>query len=152
SDVLSDKFESLEGPLETQHLLISYLLPPAVKAFIKQCDQELETLCGKRYEHDGNVNQRWGTQKGSIILANQQVALERPRVRTKAGKEIELQTYQEFQNPELFDQAVFTEGLKKVSQRDYQKGIRKIANSFGFKKSAISKRWINATAGKIKEL
>jgi len=149
-DILEEKFEGLEGPIDSQHLLISTLLPPAVKQFMKQCLREVEELCGARYKH-GKQNQRWGDQKGSIVLANQQVAVPKLRVRSKDG-EVPLKTYEEFQDPRLFDQAVFTEGLKRVSQRDYEKGVMKIANSFGFKKSSISRRWIKATANKINEL
>lgn len=150
-DVLQDRFEGVNGPLDTQHLLISALLPPAVKAFLEECEREVTQLCGKRYEH-GKTNQRWGMQEGSIILANQHVAIEKPRVRSKSGAEVQLQTYQDFQDPRLFEQAVFTEGIKRVSQRDYEKGVAKIANSFGFKKSQVSKRWVKATAKKIEEL
>jgi transposase-like protein len=151
SDILEGRFENLEGPIETQHLLISTLLPPAVKAFIAECEAEVDKLCGERYQH-GKTNQRWGSQNGSIILANQNVALEVPRVRAKDGKEVRLQTYQDFQDPQLFNQAVFAEGIKKVSQRDYQKGVQKIANSFGFTKSSVSRKWIKTTAKKIEEL
>jgi putative transposase len=151
-DVLENKFEDFEmAPIDTQHLLISALLPPAVKAFMEELEREVTQVCGTRYEH-GKTNQRWGTQKGSIVLANQHVAVERPRVRTKDGREVNLQTYADFQNPEAFEQAVFTEGIKKVSQRDYQKGVNKIANSFGFKKSQVSKKWVKATAKKIEDL
>jgi len=150
-DVFANKFEGPEGPIDTQHLLISTLLPPAVKAFLEECEREVTQLCGNRYEH-GKVNQRWGTQEGSIILANQHVAIEKPRVRSKNGIEVQLQTYQDFQDPKLFEQAVFTEGIKRVSQRDYEKGVSKIASSFGFKKSQVSKRWVKATAKKIEEL
>lgn len=151
SDILEGNFDNLEGPIETQHLLISTLLPPAVKAFIAECESEVEKLCGDRYRH-GKTNHRWGWQKGSIILANQNVALEVPRVRAKDGNEVRLQTYQDFQDPQLFNQAVFAEGIKKVSQRDYQKGVQKIANSFGFTKSSVSRKWIKTTAKKIEEL
>ena len=152
SDVLANKFENLDGPIDSQHLLISMLLPPAVKAFLEECDREVDKLCGSRYGH-GKINTRWGVQKGSIVLCNQRVAVEHPRVRDpRLKKEVKLQTYEDFQDPKLFEQSVFQEGLKKVSQRDYQKGVSKIASSFGFKKSAISKRWIQATAGKIEQL
>lgn len=151
SDILEDKFENLDGPIETQHLLISTLLPPAVKAFVAECEKEVDQLCGERYRH-GKANHRWGSQNGSVIIANQQVALEVPRVRTKDGTEITLQNYRDFQDPKLFDQAVFTEGIKRVSQRDYEKGVQKIANSFGFKKSSISRKWIKSTAKKIEDL
>ena len=150
-DVLADRFEGVEGPIETQHLLISALLPSAVKAFLEECEREVDRICGARYEH-GKLNQRWGTQNGSIVLANQHVSIERPRVRAKDGGEVKLQTYEDFQNPRPFDDAVFAEGLKRVSQRDYEKGVKKIANSFGFKKSSVSRRWIKVTSKKIDEL
>jgi transposase-like protein len=151
AEIIADKFENLDGPIETQHLLISTLLPPAIKAFIAECESEVEKLCGDRYRH-GKTNNRWGSQRGSIVLGNQNIALEVPRVRGKDGKEVRLQTYDDFQDPRLFDQAVFTEGIKKVSQRDYEKGVGKIANSFGFTKSSISRKWIKATAKKIEDL
>ena len=151
SDILANKFENLEGPIETQHLLISTLLPPAVKAFIAECEKEVDQLCGDRYKH-GKTNHRWGSQNGSIVLGNQHVALEVPRVRSKDGKEIVLKNYQDFQDPRIFDQAIFTEGIKKVSQRDYEKGVQKIANSFGFKKSSVSRKWVKTTAKKIEDL
>jgi len=75
-----------------------------------------------------------------------------PRVRSKSGEEVRLETYDEFQDLRLFNQAVFTEGIKRASLRDYEKGVSQIANSFGFKKSSISKRWIKATAKKLDEL
>jgi transposase-like protein len=151
-DILNDQFQGLEGPIDTQHMLISMMLPPAVKEFVRQLEEEVDLICGARYKH-GKVNQRWGSQPGSIVLGNQQVAIERRRVRSKVtGEEVKLETYEQFQDPKHFHQAVFTEGLKKVSQRDYQKGVQKIASSFGFKKSSISRKWIYATAKKIEEL
>jgi transposase-like protein len=151
-EILENKFQDAdEKPIDTQHLLISTLLPYAVKAFIEECEREVTALCGRRYER-GFENSRWGTQDGSIVLANQRIAIEKPRVRKKSGDEVPLQTYQDFQDPRPFDQAVFTEGLKRVSQRDYKKGVAKIANSFSLQKSTVSKRWINATAKKLEEL
>lgn len=152
-EVLENKFENSQGPIDTQHLLISALLPPAVKMFIQELEKEVDQLCGDRYRHCGNENHRWGSQKGSVVLGNQHVAIERPRVRSAAtGKEVRLQTYEDFQDPKLFEQQVFAEGLKKVSQRDYEKGLSTIASSFGFKKSSVSRKWIKATAKKLDEL
>jgi putative transposase len=150
-DIAVDKFEGIDGPIDSQHLLISTMIAPAVKKFLTELEAEVAMLCGARYAH-GKELQRWGSQNGSIILGNQHVAIERPRVRTKGGAEVRLEKYEEFQNPKLFNQAVFTEGLKKVSQRDYASGVQKIANSFGLEKSSVSRRWINATAKKLEEL
>lgn len=92
-DILNEKFEGIDGPIDTQHLLISTLLPPAVKMFIRDCVDEVEQLCGERYKH-GKENVRWGDQKGSIVLANQQVAVPKLRVRSKSGEEVPLKTYE----------------------------------------------------------
>jgi putative transposase len=151
-EVREGKFEDFDQrPIDSQHLLISALLPSSVKEFIRQLENEVTELCGARYAH-GKTNQRWGTQNGSIVLGTHHVAIEKPRVRSKDGREVNLKIYDQFQDPKLFEQAVFTEGIKRVSQRDYEKGVSKIANSFGFKKSQVSKRWVNATARKIEEL
>lgn len=150
-DVLEEKFEGLDGPIESRHALISLFLPATVKMLIADLEKEVDELCGDRYKH-GKINQRWGTQAGSVVLGNQRVAIERPRVRSKDGSEVVLKSYEEFQSPNHFDDAVFAEGLKRVSQRDYEKGLPKIANSFGFKKSSVSRRWIKTTVGKLEEL
>ena len=73
SDIIENKFENLEGPIDTQHLLISTLLPPAVKAFMVEIESEVEKICGDRYRH-GKTNHRWGSQNGSIILGNQKLS------------------------------------------------------------------------------
>ena len=150
-DIRGDIFEGLEGPIESKHLLISMLLPPAVKAFMKELEAEVDQVCGQLSKH-GGTNLRWGSQPGSIVMGNQQVAVEKPRVRGRDGKEVQLDVYQKFQDPSIFQEQVFAEGLKKVSQRDYQKGLQKITSSFGVSKSSVSRKWINVTAKKIEEL
>jgi|ERR1035438_1288446 transposase-like protein len=152
ADILNDQFEGLTGPIDTRHMLISMMLPPAIKMFIQDMENEVEMLCGNRYEHGKNLH-RWGTQKGSVIMGNQHVAIEKARVRNPlTEKEVDLQTYKKFQDPEMFNQNVFSEGLKRVSQRDYKKGVQQIASSFGFTKSSVSRRWIKATAKKLDDL
>ena len=138
--------------ISSQHEIISMMLPPAVKAFFAELEAEVEALCGKRHSR-GTSAQRWATQHGSIQLANQRVAIEKPRVRdAKSNREIPLYTYARFQDPALFDENVFEQGLKKVSQRDYEKGLPKIAQSFGMSKSTVSRRWIKVTEKEVEKL
>ena len=150
--VLAGDFEDELGPITNKHLLISMLLPSSVKAFMEELEQEVQTLSGKRYEHGKSV-QRWGSQNGSVVIGNQHVAIEKPRLRKKdGGGEVELPTYNQFQDPKQFEKSVFNEGIKRVSQRDYEKGVSQISASFGFKKSSVSRKWIKATAKKLEEL
>jgi len=153
SDIDLEKWEDYQGnQINSEHLLISLLIPPAVKEFMSQLESEVQEICGGRYSRDGEVK-RWGSQPGSIILANQKIRIKRPRVRDmESGKELKLKKYEDFQNPQVFDEQVFRDGMRKVSQRDYAEGVQKIANSFGFSKSSVSRRWIQATEKQLREL
>jgi len=150
---LANQWEGPDGEqISSQHALISMLLPPAVKAFYAELEAEVEALCGKRHAR-GTAADRWASQAGSIQLGNQRVAIEKARVRDpKLKREIPLYTYARFQDPSLFDQAVFEQGLKRVSQRDYEKGLPKIAASFGISKSTVSRRWIKVTEKQVDKL
>lgn len=151
--VSKDQWEAPNGELiDCKHELISMLLPPAVKAFYAELEAEVRAVCGKRHSR-GTAAQRWASQPGSIQLGNQRVAIQKPRVRDQElNQEIPLHTYARFQDPSLFDEAVFEQGLKRVSQRDYEKGLPKIAQSFGVKKSTVSRRWIKVTEKQVEKL
>jgi len=137
--------------LDSQHLLISALLPPAVKEYLAQCEREVAGLCGEPYARGEGWLSRWGSQRGSIYLGGQQVALKMQRMRGPAG-ERRLETYERFQDPKLFDDQVFQEGVRHVSQRDYEKGLPKIAASFGMSKSQVSRSWVKATEKQFEKL
>jgi putative transposase len=136
--------------LNSQHLLISMMLPPSVKAFFEELESEVEILCGKRYSRETEVS-RYGVQAGSITLGNQRVSIQRPRVRGPEG-EVPLTTYARFQDPGVFDSQVFEQGLKHVSQRDYEKGLPQIAASFGVNKSTVSRSWVKSTKKQVEKL
>ena len=82
-------------PIDSQHLLISMLLPPVVRAFFTEPEKEVETLSGARHGCTG-----------SIVLGNQRVSIKKPRLRDETG-EVELTTYTRFQDPGRFDSQVF---------------------------------------------
>lgn len=151
--VQDDKWYGPDGQeIDSKFEVISMLLPPAVKAFFKELNDEVKTLCGERYSRSGEFS-RWGSQDGSIVFGKQNIAIKKDRVRdTILNQEIPLKTYERFQDPALFRESVFVEGLKKVSQRDYRRGLPQIASSFGISKSSISRRWIQATSKKMDEL
>jgi transposase-like protein len=137
--------------LDTQHLLISALLPPAVKEFLVRCEAEVTGLCGAHHARGEGLLSRWGTQAGSIYLGGQKVAVQKPRVRGPNGEQ-QLTTYETFQDPKLFNQQVFQDGLRRITQRDYEKGLPKIAASFGMSKSTVSKSWKKATEKELEKL
>jgi transposase-like protein len=137
--------------LDSQYLLISALLPASVKEFLAECEAEVAGICGKRYARGEGLLSRWGAQQGSIYLGGQQVAVDKQRVRGPEGERV-LETYARFQDPKLFNQQVFQDGIRKISQRDYSKGLPKIAASFGMSKSTVSRSWVNSTRSQLEKL
>ena len=143
-EAAGDVFSEADGTrIDSQQLLLRHLLPTAVKAFFAELEEEVRQLCGDRYSHGGGAT-RWGCENGSVYLGGQKVAIKKPRVRTEAGEQ-RLATYERYCGPQAFEERVFGEGLRHVSQRDYERGVERIGGAFGFKKSTVSRAWKNAT-------
>jgi hypothetical protein len=49
---------------------------------------------------------RWGRQPGYVVFGGQKVALSRPRVRTRTGEEVELESYGKLQQDGRMQRAV----------------------------------------------
>ena len=154
AEAADDQWYWFDGtPIDSEQMVLSLLLPPSVKEFYRRAEAEVYALCGAKGKHTDHPYSRWSPQKGSIHLGGQQVAVVHQRVRdTAVGQEVELPIYKRFQNPALFDEAVFREGLKRVSQRDYAKGVPELAGAFGFSKGSVSKAWTRASQAKLDEM
>ena len=80
--------------------------------------RDVTALAGPRYAHDAGTAgiARWGTQRGSIYLADQKVPITVPRVRDLHAKtELPLATYAQFQTPRGRDVGLFRRVLAGVS-------------------------------------
>ena len=139
--------------VDSEEEILSLLLPPSVKEFYRRLEADVERLCGKKGKHTDHSNSRWTSRNGSVWLGGQKVGVVCQRVRdTATGQEILLETYQRHQDPAIFDRVAFREGIRRVSQRDYAKGVPEIAGAFGFSKGNVSKAWTRATQNKLDEL
>ena len=79
--------------------MIQALIPLGLKAVEDALQQEVMVLAGARYARaDEKVGvARWGSQPGSIFLADQKLPITVPRVRdVHAGTELPLATYAQF--------------------------------------------------------
>ena len=136
--------------IDSGQLLLSLLLPTAVKEVFRRLEAEAAMLCGERYER-GNEYARWGTEEGSVYLGGQKVGIMRPRVRGPQG-EVTLKTYEKHRDPTIFQERVYRDGVRKISQRDFKKGVEEVGAAFGFSKGSVSKHWTHATERKLREL
>src|SRR5436305_6550404 len=78
---------------------------------------EVERLCGGRYEHSAEREAtRHGQQRGVITIAGQKIGIERPRVRsTRSNCEVPLEVYGLARRQEAMPAAVLTRMVRGVS-------------------------------------
>ena len=117
-------------------------------------EDEVEQLCGGRYEHhpQQRVATRHGGQRGWAMVAGQKVPLERPRVRHTDGRgEAELGVYRLLQQPDNLRAAVLRKMLHGVSARNYEEVVERVRQSYGVKRSSVSRHYVRVMADRIRE-
>ena len=95
---------------------------------------------------------RHGRQPGYVIFAGRKISLERPRLRSRADKEVELASYKAFQQQGKMQQAVARQLIRQCSTRDYEGAIDGCLKGYGIKRSSVSRHWKAATAKEMEQL
>ncbi len=117
--------------------------------------QEVRALAGPRCAHaDGRpAIARWGSQAGSVVLADQQVPIQVPRVRNRAtNTEVPLATYAPLQTPRAPDVGLFRRVLGGLSGRDDEAAAEPVPEAFGLTTSSVSRRFVRASATALQTL
>lgn len=140
--------------LETRLSVIQALIPLGLEAVADVLHMEVEQLAGKRYARKESERsyRRWGSQKGSVYLLDQKLPVEVPRVRDVDAKaEVSLATYRALQTPRAMDEKLLMRVLKGISCRNYRACAESVPEAFGISASSVSRRFIKATANKLKQ-
>lgn len=135
--------------------MIQALIPLGLRAVEEALQQEVTALAGARYVHgDGRPDVvRWGTQGGSIYLADQKLPIMVPRVRDRARHiEVPLTTYAQLQTPRAQDVGLFRRVLGGLSCREYEAAAEAVPEAFGLAKSSVSRRFIRTSATALRQL
>jgi putative transposase len=117
-------------------------------------EQEVGERCGPRYQRPPDrMATRHGRQAGVINLAGQKVPISKPRVRYVDGRgEVELSTYATLQRDDAMPESALRRMVRGVSCRDYEEVVERAADGFGIKRSSVSRAFVRASAGEIREL
>jgi len=135
--------------------MIQALIPLGLRAVEDALQEEIRALAGTRYARDDGRPDvvRWGTQPGSIFLADQKLPITVPRVRDRrAGCEVPLATYAALQTPRAQDVGLFRRVLAGVSCRDYAGAAEAVPEAFGLARASVSRRFIRASAHELRRL
>jgi len=118
---------------------------------------EVTEVAGPRGKHNpARVAMRHGTQPGTVTLGGRRLGVRRPRVRTtgEGGHELELDSYRVFASTDLLAEGIVARMLAGLSTRRYPAGLEPVgdqvdAQASGTSKSAVSRRFVAATAERL---
>ncbi|MGH9488250.1 MAG: IS256 family transposase [Terriglobales bacterium] len=135
--------------------MIQALIPLGLRAVEEALLAEVAALAGPRYARDDAQPAvvRWGTQRGSVYLADQKLPVQVPRVRDRAASvEVPLATYAALQTPRSHDVGLFRRVLGGLSSREYEAAAEAVPEAFGLARSSVSRRFIRASARELRQL
>ena len=144
----------LEEGFDIRISLIQELIPIGLMAVNDILQQEVIQLAGTRYSRSKDKREvvRWGSQPGSVYLQDTKVKVHVPRVRDrKTDKEVVLSNYRKLQQPLDGDKNLLVKVLNGLSCHKYSEAAQKVPEVFGLSTSSISKRYVRASAKKLKE-
>lgn len=116
-------------------------------------ENEVTRRVGPRYRpaSEGGCR-RWGQQPGYVVFGGQKVPVERPRVRTRQGREVTLEAYARLQHDGRRQRAVREGIVAGLTSRNYQRAVQSVLDGYGIQKSSISREFVQASAAQLKEL
>ena len=90
-------------------------------------EDEVRRRVGPRHQPDpGSSCLRWGQQPGYVVFAGQKVAVERPRVRTRQGEEVPLDSYARLQHDGRRQRAVREGIVAGLTSRNYHRAVASV--------------------------
>jgi len=144
------KVGEINVEMETRIAMIQALIPLGLDAVMEVLQDQVKELAGRRYARKDSEQsvRRWGKQRGWVYLSDQKV----PRMRDVAtGVEVPLSAYKALQTPRKMDEGLLLRVLKGISCRDYEACAEAVPEAFGISASSVSRRFIKATAKKLKQ-
>jgi transposase-like protein len=124
-----------------------------LQAFAAMLEAERAELCGPRYKHDGSrTATRSGSTRGEVALGGRRVAVRRPRVVDRHGKEVPLEAWAKLSRTDPLDSRAFEQMAIGVATRKYARSLDVLPEdieSRGASKSAVSRRFVALTVEKL---
>ena len=116
-------------------------------------EDEVTRRVGPRYQPDPALScVRWGQQPGYVVFGGQKVAVERPRVRTRKGQEVSLESYARLQHDGRRQRAVREGIVAGLTARSYHRAVESVLEGYGIEKSSVSRQFVAASAAQLKQL
>lgn len=149
----------LELPLPVAEVLSG--IPEAVETLSREAglmvvsallEDECERIAGKKNSRNPlRMANWWGSELSPVYYDNRKVVIDRPRLRDKDNKEVQLNIYKAFRNPNKMKQSVMKQMVLGISSRNYEEAVESVIKGYGIKKSSISRHFVEATAEQMRQ-
>ena len=128
-------------------------LQPEVEHLTGLAGLKIIRAVGPRHQPDpASSCLRWGQQSGYVVFAGQKVAVQRPRVRTRQGQEVQLDSYARLQHDGRRQRAVREGIVAGLTSRNYHRAVDSVLSGYGIEKSSVSRQFVQASAAQLKKL
>ena len=138
-----------------QTLLDTVITSGTIQA-IEMLRSQQEALCGPRYKQVADRKaHRHGSTAGSLVMGGRRVTLPRPRVRSVAGREVELPAWTQWSREDPLEQRALQQMILGVSTRGYSDSLKKLPVEVperGKSRSAVSRRFVEGTRRRLVKL
>ena len=135
-----------------------FCLTTGIATLTRMMTEDTERLCGPRHGRtEARAGHRWGRTKGKLAFHGGTVAIERPRVRSLAGGEVPLPSWEVAQAEDLLGQWALNLMLINVSTRKFGRAVRlpggdvPATRGDSRSKSAVSRRFVELSAARMAE-
>lgn len=121
-------------------------------------EAEVTEVAGAKGRHnkEGRAAYRHGGEEGTVVMGGRKLSVRRPRVRGSEGGEVHLESYDVFSEVDLLAEHTVAAMLGGLSTRRYPIALEPVgatvdAAAGSTSRSAVSRRFVAATAGRLAE-
>ena len=134
--------------------MIRALVPLGLMHVEELLDEEVKAFAGERYARKEARfrGRRHGSNPGTVGLGGQRVPVRVPRVRSVAGGEIPLRTYDELSPGGAVNELLLRRVLYGISCRNYESAAAAIPGAIGLSSSTVSRGFVQASGAKLREM
>ena len=132
-----EEYSGLE--LDSKVEMIRALIPLGLMHVEELLDEEVKALAGERYARKEATlrGRRHGSNPGTVGLGGQRVPVRVPRVRSVAGGEIPLRSYEELSPDGAVNELLLRRVLYGISCRNYESAAEAIPGAIGLSSSTV---------------
>jgi transposase-like protein len=144
----------LAGLIEQSKLAVDEMIDVLGRAAVEAVLMlSAASVAGERHQgRSGGEVRRHGQQRGVVRLSERKLRVNRPRLRSKDGREVAVPAYEAMRNSDRLGARMLEILLCGVSTRKYRRVLPEMAETVGVSKSAVSREFVEASAEELRRL